>query len=309
MNQSFSLQTKEEIIQKHFKNCCKKNILSGIIKYNFILKKDNNILISLSSNLLSNYVKKYLQDFFVRLDIKDSIVKKNKYISYNLLINDQNDHFLEKLEIVKNNEIINYPEINKQHCKRAYIAGLFLNSGSINSPQTSYYHLELSFKNLDAAKYFMNLISEYEFDFKQIVRSHKIICYIKKSSLVSDFLKLMDASKSVLYFENQRIERDFINNINRLNNIDVYNYQKILKASAKQIEMIQFLSKNKLLSLLDTKTMMLANLRIENEDANLEELANLMYKKYKIKISKPGVNHLFRKIKNIYISHISVENE
>ncbi len=301
---SFSLQIKEEIIQKKFKKCCKKNLLSAIIKNNYQWVNDEYIFISVTSKLVNDYVIKFIISLFPQIKIQTRIIKRNKYYSYIINIYNFEDLF-DELYINNKTKFLYQITKNNVHCKRAYVAGLFINSGSVNPPETPIYHLEINLKNNEyEIKNFNKLMLEFNFEFKKIIRAKNVILYIKKSELISDFLKFIDASNSVLNFENQRIERDFINNINRLNNIDVSNAQKIIKASEKQILMIQFLINNSLFDELDDKIKKLAKLRLQYPESSLHELSKYMKKEFNIIISKPGVNHLFRKINIIYKKNV-----
>ncbi len=310
MNKTFSLKVKEEIVTKEFKSCCLKKFLNSIIKYNFKII-NNKLVISFLSEIIVLKVKEKLEKLYNDISILINKAKKiNKYEFYNLEIKENFYYFLKDLKIFdEKKNPINKIEFKNKHCKRAYLAGIFISIGSVNPPTTTYYHLEFNFKNKNDVDDFLKLTNEFNFKFKTVKRNKRIICYIKKSTLISDFLKLIDASNSVLEFENIRIERDFVNNINRLNNMDVLNYKKVIKASDQQIKMIKFLSNKKILETLNVKIKYLAKLRLENENANLNELSQLMYKRFNIKITKPGINHLFRKIKKIYLQELNNKNQ
>ncbi len=307
MKKSFTILVKEEIVDKTFQTCCLNHFLKTILYFNYQKHPNDNIInVALSSNKLATSLLSKYKKVFPDWNYKIINKKNNRYTAYIIQIKN-------KEQVLNNTIINNFSDYNKianfhNHCLRSYVAAMFIFSGSINSPYTSYYHLEISFDNLDDQKYFNLLLKKYNFDFKSIKRNNKFISYIKKSNLISDFLKFIDASKAVLFFENIRIERDFVNNINRLNNIEVSNYQKILKASDAQIEMIKFLKITHNINNLDSKTKILCELRVSHKEANLLELAQLMGDKYGIVISKSGVNHLFRKLKKIYNQIIKDKN-
>lgn len=179
---------------------------------------------------------------------------------------------------------------------RAYAAGLFIGSGSVNSPKTSNYHLEIQFKTLDEANQFNQLMATYGFAFKLLSRKNeRYLSYLKKSAMVSDFIKFLDAPQCVLSFENERISRDVVNNINRMQNIDISNQTRTIAASEKQIKAIQYLRTKEFLSELSPKTQALAQLRLRYPDASYQELTQKMQKNG-YNITKSGISNLFRQI-------------
>lgn len=303
MNKTFSQKTKEEIIKKKFKSCCKKALISAFLNSNFNINNNFEGEIKLSSNLIIRTTFQILKSTLINLDLSYKVLKYSKYKSYTLIIKNYKklfDYLNIDPKIIKS--------FKPNHCIRAYIAGLFIINGSVSNPINSNYHLELQFKQEKLVNHFLNLVKIFNFNFKKILRGNYIICYIKKAVLISDFLKLIDASSSVFDFENKRIERDFINNINRLNNIDIHNYQKIIKSAQNQIIMINKIKNSNLYKKEKNNFKLICKLRLENKEASLLELSKLIYKKYNIKISKSGVNHLFIKLKKIYNILKNIEN-
>ena len=119
--------------------------------------------------------------------------------------------------------------------------------------------------------------------------------YLKKSDQIADFLILMGATASSLEFENIRIDREFANIGNRLQNLDAANYTKTLTSAARQIQDLHTIDQILgVKNLANDKQRILAELRLQNEDATLEELANLMSQKLGKDVTKSNVNHLFR---------------
>ena len=59
--------------------------------------------------------------------------------------------------------------LEKECCKRAFLAGIFLSGGSVNNPETSNYHLELSVDEEEYALYIQELIHNIEDYSTQII--------------------------------------------------------------------------------------------------------------------------------------------
>ncbi|HKM02320.1 MAG TPA: DNA-binding protein WhiA, partial [Bacilli bacterium] len=126
--------------------------------------------------------------------------------------------------------------------------------------------------------------------------------YIKKSDQISEFLIFVGASNASLEYESIRIDRDMQNITNRMFICDNANYQKTVKSANEQIANIEIVSKyygEKPLG--NEKLGALMKLRLEHEDANLQELADLLSEKLNTEkpISKGNINHLFIKLKSL----------
>ena len=150
-------------------------------------------------------------------------------------------------------------------------------------------------KNLETAKYIIEILKKYSIDFKILERSKKYAIYTKEGEEISKFLALMGASASVLKFEEIRVYRDIKNNINRKVNCETANLNKIVNSSVKQINDIKYIKEKGKFNELSEQLKEIAIVRIENPDMSLEELGKLLKKP----IGKSGVNHRLRKIQKI----------
>lgn len=300
---SFTMFIKEEICQKSFEDCCQKSLVSAFIRLNNQNNENIEGFIKFSSfhestiNLFTRLLKNQFQEVnFIKHKSSNVHVIEIPILDYKKIVN---KIYLQDLNFASKNM--------KKHCIRAYIAGVFLLSGSINSPQTSNYHLELQFNELIFASELQKLLSKkFNLNFKIIKRRNKYVLYLKKSNHISDFLKLLDCPEAVFNFEDKRITRELLNTINRYNNIDISNQQKIFNASLKQIEMIKEIKKINSFSELSDKCQILADLRLTYQDASLHELGGEYFKKTGEIITKSGVNHLMRELRKKYQELLSI---
>jgi DNA-binding protein WhiA len=102
-----------------------------------------------------------------------------------------------------------------------------------------------------------------------------------------------------MVFEEERISKDYWNSNNRLSICEVSNEVKTIQSASKQLELIDKIYKNGKEYMLDNKDKQIVAIRRENPEANLVEIAEIYSEKYGVKISKSGVNHRLRKIKEI----------
>ena len=176
-------------------------------------------------------------------------------------------------------------------CKRAYIRGAFLASGSISDPEKTY-HLEFVNNDIKYCNELKDLINFFNIEAKIIIRKDNYVLYIKEGELIVNILNIMGAYVALMELENIRILKDMRNNINRIINCETANLGKIIAASLKQIKDINYIIKyNKFSDLSDT-LLEIAKLRVEFPEASLKELGQMIVPP----IGKSGVNHRLKKI-------------
>lgn len=176
---------------------------------------------------------------------------------------------------------------NKENAK-ATIRGAFLGSGSINNPENSN-HLEVELSSKKNCIFIEELLKQFDIKSKRLSENR---IYIKDGEEISKFLACIGANKSVLKFEDIRVKHEMNNKINRLVNCEGANLNKIMNASIEQIEAINKLKRENKFESLDDNLKEIANLRLENPNANLTELGQML----KIPVGKSGVNYRLKKI-------------
>ena len=123
--------------------------------------------------------------------------------------------------------------------------------------------------------------------------------YIKEAEKISDYLKILGATKAVLYYENVRVYRDQKNKTNRLNNCEQANMDRIFETANQQLEQIRVIEENDGAMLLDDKTKEALDYRKKYPEASLKELAEIISLETGKSITKSGLNHRMRKIKDL----------
>jgi hypothetical protein len=180
-----------------------------------------------------------------------------------------------------------------------YLRGVFLSGGSVNDPKTSRYHLELSVNNKEHAEYIKTLLNNYNLNSRIIGRKKGYVIYIKEAEKISDFLRMIKAFNAVMYFEDIRIYRDQKNMINRFNNCDLANVEKTINSAKRQVEDIMIIKNSIGLEILDDKLKEVCEYRLKYPESSLRELGEIISLETNNKVSKSGLNHRFRKIKEI----------
>ena len=235
-----------------------------------------------------------------------STVQVNNGYTYILTIKSKLKMILDDLSVVKNGLFLDIPQeyiYSDESLVRAYLRGLFLVTGSINDPKTSKYHLEFLVDDEEYANFVSGLLNDMNLNSKVIKRDKKYMIYIKEAEKISDFLRAIKAYDAVMYYEDIRIYRDHKNMTNRLNNCEQANMDKIFLTASSQIRDIKKLKEYDILDLIDEKIKVVIDYRLKYPEASLTELSEIITKETGNKITKSGLNHRFRKIKEI-ISNI-----
>ncbi|NCC71245.1 DNA-binding protein WhiA, partial [bacterium] len=100
-------------------------------------------------------------------------------------------------------------------------------------------------------------------------------------------------------YEDIRIYRDHKNMTNRLNNCEQANVDKIIMSATNQVNDIELIDSIEGLDLLDEKVKEAATYRLKYPEASLLELSEIITQETGKEITKSGLNHRFRKIKDL----------
>lgn len=176
--------------------------------------------------------------------------------------------------------------LRKTCCRKSYLRGVFLLSGSVSNPEKSY-HMEIVCPDLEEADLVIWLLSSIGYEAKTVVRQKHPVVYLKEGEQISDILGLMGAPKSLMKLENARIVRDIAGSVNRRVNCETANLIRTVDASVRQIRDITFLKERGELEKLPEALKNAADLRLSLPDASLKELAS----KSSPPIGKSGMNH------------------
>lgn len=176
-------------------------------------------------------------------------------------------------------------------CKRSYIRGAFLASGSVSDPEKTY-HLEFVNNSHEYSEDLKNIINSFGMDSKIVKRKEHYIVYLKEGEQIVDLLNIMEAHVALMDMENVRILKDMRNNVNRKVNCETANLNKTIAASVKQVEDITFIQDNFGLGYLPKQLEEMAIIRLDYPDASLKELGQRL----EPPVGKSGVNHRLRKI-------------
>lgn len=301
---SFASETKKELVQIQSDDCCAKAELSALIRMNGVISLSNRGLVldfaTENAAIARRTLQLIKQLFDTEVDLlsrkKMQLKKNNVYIirikknardiATELGIMSESVGFV--LGIAK--DLVEY-----DCCKRAYMRGAFLAGGSVNNPETSSYHFEISTLDEELANDLKDLLNVFNLNARVLERKKGYITYIKEAEKISDFLRVIEAYNAVLNFEDVRIVRDIRNSENRLNNCEIANETKTIAAAQRQIENIELIDFVYGIDSLPERLQHVAKLRLEFPEENLSYLSEISNERG-LKLTKSGINHRMRKL-------------
>ncbi len=308
---SFTSQVKEELVNNSYPSSDRlRALLSAYIRINGSLvfrHKSTLLQLNMENAKIAQFIYKNINDIYKTN--AELIVKErnnfNKSKSYMIEIDESSEEIMSDLEISFLEGKISKNIVKNDDTISGYLAGAFLAAGSVNSPVTSNYHLEIASNSENYAKWLAKLFARYKnsnIEPKIATRRDQYVLYFKKSDQISNFLIMIGAVSSCLEFEDVRADRDLNNSYNRLTNMDTANMKRTIETGKRQAEEIRVIDKYLGIDNLgNIKERELCHLRLENEAASLQELADLMSEKFKKTITKSNINHLFRSIHEFYL--------
>ena len=299
---SFTSNIKNEISSIEYGESEKMAELSGIL--NIAVKIYDDKFEIYSENIsVARRIYLLIKEIYhveITMDTGFNSLRGNKLVL--LSVHEKIDLILSDLCIKINNERLYVPSdylIDEELDKKAYLRGVFMMCGSINDPKTSRYHLEFVIANSETAEFVNNLLNEFNFNSKVIKRDKNYMVYIKESEKISDFIKLLNAKTSLFYYEDIRIYRDHKNMTNRLNNCEQANVDKMMQASSEQLELIRRLRETRDFDLLEPGIRDICIYKEKYPESSMAELAEIITTETDRPITKSGINHRFRKIKEM----------
>lgn len=298
---SFAAQTKKELTLIEADSCCERAELSALIRMNgSVSVSSRKVVLDISTEnaaiarRIYSLLKKHYEIHVELLVRKKMRLKKNNV--YIVRIPAGVQEILSELRIVSEGFMFNLgidkEIIRKPCCKRSYLRGAFLAGGSVNNPEGSSYHLEISSLYQEHCESLVDLANKFDLNARCIERKKGFIFYIKEGEKIIELLNIIGAHQALFKFEDVRIMRDMRNSVNRIVNCETANLNKTIGAAVRQIENIKLLQREVGLESLPDKLKEVAEIRLQHPDMNLTEVGEMLGGK----VSKSGVNHRLRKI-------------
>ncbi len=308
---NFTYEIKKEIIRNGFENtCCKTAALSAFLRATgSIITRGPHVgfeIVTESENVAEYFVGLIESMYGAELKIAE-VGTDNRNGRDRLVLDcvgERSFFILSELGIAEfDGEGVNLKMeidpylVENACCRRAYIRGAFLGSGSCTLPKEdesgSGYHLEIVFFGEALADNFCDLLAQFDVLAKCVQRKNSYVVYLKSKDSISDFLQLCGAENCLEKLDGLAERREMRNNINRVANCMQKNYDKSVLASVKQIRAIEVIDSVIGISGLDESLETVARARLSDREASLKELGQ------RLGISKSCLNHRLRKLVKI----------
>lgn len=292
---SFSLQVKDELVKIEQKNiCCKKSLLYGMAL--FSKKFSFASVIFQSKNLPTAQLFEKLLEELCGVRGRLSCSPGGRIYTVSV----RKDEHAAKImayfahEKGETSLRINFSNFTCDECQKAFIRGAFLACGAVSSPEKDY-HLEFSVAYMNLSKSLVTALTELELQPKITMRKGYNIIYFKDSESIEDCLYIMGAGRSMFDMMNVKIVKQIRNSANRRANCETANIEKTVAAASPQIRAIMKIQDKQGLDSLPDGLREMAEMRLENPDASLGELAQM----FEPPISRSGVNHRLSRLVKI----------
>ncbi len=303
---NFTYKVKNEIInEKQTNNCCKLALLSAYLRTAGTIEIQNGKVgfSLLGEQETNNYVDQIIESLY---GVKPMVLPEFKGDrSKSLYINEKSLQILQDAEMVRVAKggldlvmSISNKLIKKRCCKRAYIIGAFLGSGSITVPKmksekATGYHVEFVFSKYLSAQDFCYILSDNGLIAKLIERKDSYVVYSKSSEEICDLLVTMGAKHAFLELQDIIVKKMVKNNTNRIINCEMSNLNKQIDASYKQRNDIQTIIDVLGLDSLPLPLQQVAKARLDYPDDSLSALSE------KLNITKSCLSHRLKRLSEI----------
>ena len=186
---------------------------------------------------------------------------------------------------------VNLGVLEEECCRISFLRGAFMAGGSVTDPEKRY-HLELATSHQRVSREVYALLMEQGFFPKDTVRGGNSILYFKQSDYIEDVLTALGAPVCAMQIMEAKVEKDLRNGVNRRVNCETANLGKAVDAAQEQLAAIRRLEADGRYAELPDKLRKTAELRKENPEATLLELAQMQDPP----LTKSAINHRMRKI-------------
>lgn len=295
MTVSFSSAAKAEACKNlPSKHCCALAECFGILLYCNSFQFDGIKIITESRDFAYILPKLFKRAFDISFDSYPSLASPGKLV-FQIWEEEKIEKIMDAFGFSAENTLslhVNYPVVEEECCKAAFLRGAFLSGGSVTDPEKGY-HMEFSTTHQSVARETNLLIREaMAFSPKMAKRGGGQVLYLKQSEQISDFLTYLGAPVAAMGIMETRLEKELNNKVNRRCNCDDANISKVVEAAQEQLAAIRILRETEQLDKLPEKLKQAVLARENNPSASLSELAAMM----EPPITKPAMNNRMKKL-------------
>lgn len=292
---SFSAAAKAELCRDiPHKSCCALAECFGILLFCNSFSSDGIKIITESREFAHILPKLFDRAFDVEFDSFPSLSAPGKLV-FQILDPDKIEVIMDAFGFSREDTLslhVNFPVVEEECCRSAFLRGAFLAGGSVTDPAKGY-HIEMTTTHQAVARETNFLIHDALGIMPKLAsRGGSVVLYVKQSEHISDLLTLFGASVSAMGVMEARLEKELNNKVNRRCNCDDANISKVVEAAQEQLNAIRILTEKGMMENLSAKLRQAAQAREKNPESSLSELAAMMDPP----ITKPAMNQRLKKL-------------
>lgn len=292
---SFSGTAKAEICRTvPNRNCCSLAECFGILLFANSFTRENIKIVTESREFAYNLPRLFEKAFGLEFDSFPSLEAPGK-LTFQIYDPEKIEQIMDAFGFDREDTValhVNFPVVEEDCCKQAFLRGAFLAGGSVTDPIKGY-HLEMATTHSAVARESYVLMGEVmSFYPKTTSRTGANILYLKQSEQISDFLTYLGAPVAAMGIMEARLEKELNNKVNRRCNCDDANTSKVVEAAQEQLLAIRILRERGVVEKLPEKLRHALIAREEHPESSLTELAAMM----EPPITKPAMNHRLKKL-------------
>ena len=227
--------------------------------------------------------------------------QRGEHVSYQLQVEGREAAGLLKcLDMLDSKSLLGFRDtpsprlLKRDCCKRAYLKAAFLACGWAAQPEKSY-HIELAAPDDRQAATLKSLMGQWGLEAGMSHRKSQTIVYVKNYDGLEMLLGIIGASSALMNLVNVRMMKTVHNGVNRQLICDNFNTDRTVSAATAQQQDIEVIRKYMGLDRLPEALRMLAEARLNNLDATLTELGELLSPP----VGKSTVNNRMRRLASL----------
>lgn len=301
---SFSLNVKDDLIKVN--NTSKlgdKLELEAMLRFGGEIIFSSPIKLSFTCNNMSvvrRFIKLCKEFYEIEYEILSRKVNRfDNHTTFTCLITSDSSKIVEDMNLIASQSDARASINDSEDLLVPYLRGAFLVRGSVNDPMSKNSHLEIISASENEILFIQKCMNAFELNARISKRKNYLLAYIKSKESIGDFLYRLGATQSMTYYEDVIITKEIKANAKRTINLDIANQDKTNIASKEQLENIRYLKYNYPLERLDSKLLMVMKVREDYPEHSLSQLLDVIHDEYDPNLTKSGLNHRFRKIKEL----------
>ena len=253
--------------------------------------------------VIRRFIKICKSYYKIEYEISSRVINRfDNHTVFTCVIINGADSIIKELNLIGSQSVLRESDLEYNQYA-AYLRGAFLVRGSVNDPASRGNHLEIITISENEILYIQKIMNFFELNARIIKRKNYLVAYIKSKDSIGDFLYRIGATSIMTYYEDINITKEIKATAKRSVNLEIANQDKTNTASQEQLKYIKYLEYNYPLEQLDSKILMIMKVRKEHPEHSLTELLYIIHDEYDPKLTKSGLNHRLRKIKELALEH------